>query len=385
MKKLAPFLFLVLLFSCENGSSKIAESGNVLENFSFTVDTVVVNSGESLFNLKGLSKFETQNYFSVSSDLNRLYFFDRHRLILQEVDINSLTLINTYPFEEEGPNGVGNFVFTFRNLPSGDFFAKDLFGGISLFTISGKRLQNITLNGEDLLKETRLEPSALGGDLLMDLGSQKLYSLPNNYLIKEIYFAVMDSAGAEGKIFEIPEFLKVFKFNIELKSGGGGGLRAEEISLQKPIDLVILSSSFSSSIYVYSPEGDSLFYKKFSQKLAPPEKDVEVKNLVFSEQEYEAELDKLHSQIEYLDFYWDERTLRYYRFAKKGLEVVNPELPREFDFFLFAYDENLELIGETKIDSLPALPESGFFKDGELWSYVNVDDELGFAVFTFNF
>jgi hypothetical protein len=45
----------------------------------------------------------------------------------------------------------------------------------------------------------------------------------------------------------------------------------------------------------------------------------------------------------------------------------------------------MELVGETLVNDLKSIPESAFFKDGKLWSYVNVDDELGFAVFTFDF
>jgi hypothetical protein len=43
----------------------------------------------------------------------------------------------------------------------------------------------------------------------------------------------------------------------------------------------------------------------------------------------------------------------------------------------------MELVGETLVNDLKSIPESAFFKDGKLWSYVNVDDELGFEVFTF--
>ena len=31
------------------------------------------------------------------------------------------------------------------------------------------------------------------------------------------------------------------------------------------------------------------------------------------------------------------------------------------------------------------MPTHYFFKDGKLYSYVNAEDELGFAVFTFDF
>lgn len=134
MKRLIVTFLTPIIFSCGAGLTEQADSGNVLKSFTFAVDTLVVNSGESFFNLKNLSKFVAANYFSISSEADTLYFFDRHRLLLQEVDLNSLRLIATYPFESEGPDGVGNFVFTFKRLPTGDFFVKDLFGACSIYT-----------------------------------------------------------------------------------------------------------------------------------------------------------------------------------------------------------------------------------------------------------
>ena len=53
--------------------------------------------------------------------------------------------------------------------------------------------------------------------------------------------------------------------------------------------------------------------------------------------------------------------------------------------FLFAYDQDLNLVGEVQMEELNSQPSWPFFKDGKLWSYVNVNDELGFAVMDFNF
>ena len=49
------------------------------------------------------------------------------------------------------------------------------------------------------------------------------------------------------------------------------------------------------------------------------------------------------------------------------------------------FSKDLELLGETKVEGLPKVPLGAFFKDGRLWNYVNVEDELGFVVMDFNF
>ncbi|HSF52793.1 MAG TPA: DUF4221 family protein, partial [Algoriphagus sp.] len=346
---------------------------------------LIIDSGESIIDTRNLVEYVKKVYSSVSEDGKFLYIFDREKLILQEIDLNSLKLVNRYPFELEGPDGVSRFVDNFKILSSGDFLVTDILGNASYFSKTGKKLKSIKLNGEDLLQKTKLEPGAIGNNLFVDLKSKKLYSLPRNFRTKEIYFAVMDSVGQTGEIFEIPEFFRLFDFSVEFNSGGGGSSQGEQLQLQKPNNLVLLSSTFGNAVYVYDPKLDSLYYKAFPHELAPLEKEIEIKNQVSSEGEFQAEIEKLYIQIEYGEFYWDEISQRYYRFARIGLPRAAPDSPKKYEFFMFAYDHNLDLKGETKLQGLSEIPESGFFKDGKLWSYVNVEDELGFAVFTFNF
>jgi len=391
MRKILPVLVFSILVACSEKSDtdKIDEEkepANILEEMTFSIDTVLVDSGEELFDLKDLSTFGKQNYFSLSENDDSLYFFDRYRLILHEINLNSLKLTRNHPFEQEGPDGIGRFVYTFKRLPTNQFYVRDLFGTSWFFSKDGKKLANLELNTAELLKGTTLESFSLANEQILDLKRKKLYSLPRSFKSRELYFSVLDSMGSSGRILTIPELEKTFNFFVELKgSADGGGGKREMIFLQQLNDLVIISSTVANSIYVYDPNFDSLFFKEFPHELTPLGKDIELKKVVFSEKEFQAELDKLHTQIDYWDFYWDEKTQRYYRFASKGLPLANIDSSKKFEYFLFAYDENMTLKGEKKLEGLSELPLSGFFKDGKLWSFVNVDDELGFAVFTFDF
>lgn len=390
MKNLLLILAFIFFSACSGKPDsqeipQFEEPKNLLENLPFTVDTVIIDSGDSIIDTKNVDGYVKKVYSSVSEDGKLLYIFDRRRLILQEIDLNSLKLINRFPFELEGPDGVGGYVFSFRILPSGEFLVKDLFGNTALFSKTGKKVKSIKPNGEELLRDTNLEPFSISSDLVVDMKAKKLYSLPRNFRTKEIYFAVMDSVGQTGKIFEIPEFFRLFDFSVEFNSGGGGSSQGEQLQLQKPNNLVLLSSTFGNAVYVYDSKLDSLYYKAFPHELAPLEKKIEIKNQVSSEGEFQAEIEKLYTQIEYGEFYWDEISQRYYRFARIGLPRAAPDSPKRYEFFMFAYDKNLELKGETKLQGITEIPESGFFKDGKLWSYVNVEDELGFAVMDFKF
>lgn len=389
MRKLLPFLAFILLAAC-NGKpeseevTEVVEPSNILKNLAYSIDTILVDSGDKLINLKSLSSFDKRHFLSLSPDDSLLYFFDRHRLVLQEINLNSLKLINDYPFEAEGPNGIGRMVYTFKSLPNGYFYGRDLRGEAWILSKTGKKISTLKLNGEELLQDTNLEPFSIANELTVDSKRKKLYSLPHYHSSGDIYFAKMDSVGQSGEIAELSELAKISEFEIVYNGEGGDG-RREQVYLQQLNDLVLISSTVGNDIYIYDPHRDSLFFKSFLHELVPLAKDVKVKNEVFSRAESQTEADKLHTQIDYWDFYWDKKTQSYYRFASKGLPLPNIDSPKKYEYFMFAYNKDLSLKGETKMEGLSELPIRGFFKDGKLYSYVNVDDELGFAVFTFNF
>ncbi|MBT0812886.1 hypothetical protein KIH41_16485 [Litoribacter ruber] len=55
----------------------------------------------------------------------------------------------------------------------------------------------------------------------------------------------------------------------------------------------------------------------------------------------------------------------------------------ESKIYLTVFDENFELIGETPIPELSPVSLSKYFvKDGVLWVYINVEDEMGFVRIT---
>jgi len=58
MKKLLKIFFLALLASCGGKESESTEPVNILENLTYSVDTVMVNPGEDFLNLSnGLFPF----------------------------------------------------------------------------------------------------------------------------------------------------------------------------------------------------------------------------------------------------------------------------------------------------------------------------------------
>ncbi|WP_074225953.1 DUF4221 family protein [Algoriphagus halophilus] len=102
MKHVTILFLITILFSCSEKDKK-ASSMNTLGNLTYSIDTLIVDPGEEFINLsRGL-------YFSdVSEDKKSLFIFDRERISFQEIDLDQLKLLESYPFEVDGPNGIGN-------------------------------------------------------------------------------------------------------------------------------------------------------------------------------------------------------------------------------------------------------------------------------------
>jgi hypothetical protein len=90
-------------------------------------------------------------------------------------------------------------------------------------------------------------------------------------------------------------------------------------------------------------------------------------------------------QVAFKELIWDDQRKQFFRFAHKPIPDVERKWYERAEVYLFVYDADLVLLGEKYLPELSKVPEFPFFKDGRLWSYVNVEDELGFAVMDFKF
>ncbi|MBD3628595.1 DUF4221 family protein [Cyclobacterium sp.] len=386
LKGMGGRLFLIsLLFTlvfCQGkkaseGASAAGQKSNLLENFTFSMDTLMVDTGDQLIN------FGIPFIGAVSPNGLHYHILDYKTLELQRIHLDSLKLVDSYFFEKDGPNSPG-FTFPFQPLGEGLFFFP-AFGKPSIIRNSGIKVRSWNLNQEKIIEGFPVESATVNNRIVFDANLDQLYSLPFNYETRHYYLAVLDSTGERKVMVPLPEFQKAHLFTIRTGGPEGGGLKIELPFLQHFNDRVLISCTVGNGIYVYESRSDSLFYRRFPLKLVPPKKTGEVKNQVLSQQEFERELEKLSTQISYWNFIRDEKSGRYFRFASRVLSPETESTAAKLEIFLMAYSEDLELIGETKIKGLSTLPKGGFFKDGKLWSHVNVADELGFAVMDLKF
>ena len=381
MKKLSlPILSLILLASCgEKSSSEKIESDNILEDLTYSVDTVVVDPGDELINLSmGLY------FFDVSKDSKRLYQLTPNDQSVAVVDLDRLELIKKIKFEKEGPNGVGSFPAEIKVLPDENFMLST-FNSAGIFDSQSIKIDDISLKAEEHPELELKEGQDLNFQINCSEDGGFLYSLPGGIMESERDLAVINRSTNKGKMIDIPALDNTGKFSIMFFQNGMGEISMEDYFLDEYNGNLYLSSSVTSDLYRYNFQQDSLQLFSFPITVSPKEKTEFPKTEVSSKEEQEEESQKVRSQISFKHIMWDESRQLFFRIASITVPNETPGSPAKISVFLYAFDSDMKLVGETLIDDLKSIPSSAFFKDGKLYSYVNVEDELGFAVFTFNF
>jgi hypothetical protein len=379
MKKLFALLSLILLASCgEKGNSENATSANILENLTYSVDTVVVDSKGEIINLK-----YGMNWFDLSPDSKSLFIYDLDQTLFQEIDLDQMALKSIYPFEKEGPNGLGRSSY-FQILPNGTLIIPT-FPNLGIYNLQGELLSRINLNPKEIEGIDAPNPFALIYEILIDPQTEILYSLPGDFLEGVRALAVIDPKTKKGKMVKLPEMEKARNFKIFWNSDKGGSIQTENYTLDLIDDKLLITCTVGSGIYIYDTKTDSLEYVEIPHKIISTEKSGEIKNDVTVEEDFREELKKVGAQISYKKLHWDKARSQFYRLAGRSFFGDKRGDPSTYENYLLLYDQNLNLLGETKLNGLDKPLNNYFWKDGKLWSYVNVEDELGFAVFTFDF
>ncbi|SFT76378.1 protein of unknown function [Algoriphagus locisalis] len=381
MKRLLIFSFLTIsFFSCgEKGISKKSESDNILENLTYSVDTVVVDPGDELINLAmGLY------FFDVSNDSKRLYQLTPNDQSVAVIDLDRLELIKKIKFEKEGPNGIGSFPADIKVLP-GENFMFSTFQSAGVFDSQTSKIDDITLKAEQYPELGIEESQDMNFQINISENGDYLYSLPGGIMESNRDLVVIDKSNNTGKKFDIPALDNTGKFSIMFFKDGMAEISMEDYFMDEYQGDLYLSSSVTSDLYRYNFQQDSLQLFSFPITVSPKEKTELPKREVSSKKEQQEESQKVRSQISFKHLMWDESRKPFFRIASITLPSETPGSPAKISVFLYAFDTNMKLVGETLIDDLKSIPESAFFKDGKLYSYVNVEDELGFAVFTFDF
>ncbi|REG86303.1 DUF4221 family protein [Algoriphagus antarcticus] len=371
MKKLLTISIVALLSACGNNDFESAEARNILEDLSITIDTVMIDSrGKILDMRRGYSES------SISEDRKYVFLYNSHSYQIQQINLDKLVWEKDYDFEVEGPNGISTMVFSTRYLGEDQFLITS-YRRLGIFDASGSKDKELSISSLPISSDL----DELDYGIILSKDQKSLFSIPGTRFMGSRSFARVDLESFEIKEFSIPELDWITDLKVVYM---GGYSFQETLHLHELNNQILISSPASAAFYRYDQETDSLTYHSFVHKLSPVANDIQLKWQVESIEEYSEEMGRFFGGMFFGPLIWDEKRELYFRFSRKPTEMDSLQQIISSEIFLHAYDQKFTLIGESLLPIFNR-PTNPFFKDGKLWSYVNVDDELGFAVFTFDF
>ncbi|EOZ92146.1 hypothetical protein A33Q_4239 [Indibacter alkaliphilus LW1] len=385
MKNYAIALFSSLIFACGGGNE--TETGTDFSNITFTMDTVVVDPGEEIMNLKnGL-------WSSVMTDDKEvLYLWNMDESTMDKVSINDLRLVEKIKFEKEGPDGVGSYV-TWMTILDNERILIANFQGMGLFDMKGKKLKTYKLDKENFEGDTLMEGESFNRKSLISQDGNIIYGLMGNWMNEKQSFSKVNFEEMVVKKFDLPGIESLKDYSVMLKSDQMIMVSTSDKSLQRVGNKIILSNSAYAALFIFDTEKDSIYQVDYEPKLTAKAKKGDYPKEVDSEKRFKEVMADIRAEINFREPIWDPSSKRYYRFSYETNpgEISNkPPFDEEEEkpiskVYFTVLDENFNILGESLIPQLQEPPSYPFVKEGKIWYYVNVDDELGFVRMELNY
>lgn len=377
MRLLVGIVFLLILQACSQKKEKVH---TVSDQIRVSLDTVLVDSGDEFLYL------QDQLYSSsLSKDKNFLYNFNSQDYKVEKIDLNQLKLEKIIELEREGPDGVGSgfprfSILTDDNLLFWTYHFYKIFDQNSLM-VKDMQLDKISA---EYLGNTEYYPRAL---FLPESDPNRVIVLINRWETGVQFLLDFDLSSKTFEKFDLPELQKTLDYKVDLLYDGtpAGGYGASMYWLQTDGEILISSSVFN-EVVIFDIKIDSVYTKKWntlligSKKTYLPPKSVErtsgqLKDIVR----------KMEEEISYRSLVWDEKNQRYFRFSDKkqfgeDLTEFGEYVTTGADVFLSIFDKEFNLIAEAKIPELTQSPNVHFVKDGKIWIFENINDELAFVI-----
>ncbi|SFT47341.1 protein of unknown function [Algoriphagus locisalis] len=382
MRLFTGILFLLIMGSflfIGSCASKEEKKQGVSDQIKISLDTVMIDAGEEFLYL------QDQLYASsLSKDNKYLINFSRRDNLAEKIDLDQLKLDKKIQYEREGPNGIGDYP-SFTLLPNQNL----LFWTYNFYKIFDQEGQ--------LVKDLELEKipaDYLGSNDFFPVSFIQDESDPNHLvgLITQwkthTYFIVdFDLEKGTSKKVDLPDYQKNIEYNFEILFDGSlASVYGPGIYPLHAHGKLLLSSSAFNEVLIYDLETDSLSVKKWDSPLLgykktylPPE------TVEYNSGSMKDIVRKMDEEISYRSFVWDEENGRYFRFSDKkyfgeDLNEFGEYATIGADVFLSVFDKNFNLISEAQIPELTQSPNFHFAKDGNIWIFENIDDELAFVI-----
>jgi len=176
MKKLFFVCLIGGFFSCgENSSQESSSEGNILKNFTYSIDTLVVDPGEEIINLAFGIRLS-----DLSPDKKKLYLLNEVNQSLAVIDLDLLRLVDQYQFEKEGPNGIGEYLLGVQ-VVNQEQFAFTSYRGSGIFNRSGEKVLDLNFTSKDIEGIDLEDEMPMNYGLTLSLDNNLAFALPGDF------------------------------------------------------------------------------------------------------------------------------------------------------------------------------------------------------------
>ncbi|UJP66354.1 DUF4221 family protein [Mongoliitalea daihaiensis] len=368
MRNLTFPLFLILcLAACATKSTENILTANTPNIF---LDTVYMESGEDVifFTFNGLGVSD------LSEDGRYLYNFDFKTPALEVFDLETYTLSERILFEKEGPNGVGTLVYDFNRIGRSLFFLGSRDFNYGLFNLKAEKIRNIPFEGLEKIwgKPVSMnQGEVLNESPLMLGGHFTMWSTDGGQ--NETQLGVWNIDEEKMDTYQMGQWFDVAQFESTMTSASYDmPVKSYWVTVKAVHGRMLASTNVTSDLMVYH---EGAFEKKsISHQLIPSQNSFKLSPQYDSQKAFENDFKKSQESINFSHPVWDATLERFYRFAYQAI----PSSEESYKVYLVAMNKNFELLWEMEVPVLRKRPNFHFVKDGEIWMFENIQDEVAF-------
>ncbi|UJP66013.1 DUF4221 family protein [Mongoliitalea daihaiensis] len=377
MKKIICILLSGYLFACQSSEKDTIDS---FASFELTIDTVMVDSKDEIL-MAAVNSFSHSYTLDSKTLIN--WSFDASEL--EMVDLEKFELVKKVRIEKEGPDGVGPNAYQFQLLSNDRYAFIGWDDKIVITDSDGKVVDRLSLDKPWML-EQKGEKESLSFLGFSEDGNTIFCKFLNFETLNPDVLA-LDLVNESSRIIPMPVFQLMDKYKVKWTSDDGRSMSMWHPShdmLPWKSELLFFTNALN-SIYKYSMATDSLSLWTYENQLTASSKTGTYKNETSSMEEMRAETAKIYQEVTFTLPLWDEQKQVFYRISYLDLPKVGED-PVKKRVFLSVLSPNFELLGEKELTmlSFDKTPSPKFVKDGKLYLYLNLEDELAYIRVSIN-
>ncbi|MCH7410945.1 DUF4221 domain-containing protein [Belliella sp. DSM 111904] len=251
-----------------------------------------------------------------------------------------------------------------------------------IMTTEGEKAENL----KDLINQ-KAQFTQAGNDFLYEKVDPEnlhmVYGILMKFPNQDHEFGILNLSTGDTRRLNLPEFKTLSEFTMICDNPSNYEVYEPLLFLSYLNGNIVFGSNINSDMYVYDLKQEELSYAKMDHKLTSSKKQQTLPAEVTDPEVFFSFYKKVESEIAFGKPVYDPTNYRYIRLSyikhfEESQEKGYPKL-KSVDSFINLYDNNFKLVSEIPLPTSNKTPGSYFVKNGAVWVFENLDDEMGFV------